>query len=88
MHIHTSHIHTSHIHTRLAGLSWVSCAANPGVLMNFQFRSSFLVRIASGTGLLFMALPSFGAEPAAVADSSALRPGLSVEEIVARMTRE
>jgi hypothetical protein len=55
--------------------------------MNGQLRSSFLVRIAAALALLFIALPSFGADPAAVADNSALNPGLSVEEIVARMTR-
>ena len=34
-----------------------------------------------------MALPTFGAEPAADASSSSLRAGLSVEEIVARLNR-
>jgi hypothetical protein len=53
--------------------------------MNRQLRSSFLVRIAAALALLLAALPSFGAEPAAVADSSALRAGLSAEEIVARL---
>lgn len=55
--------------------------------MNNQPRSSFLVRIAAALAFLFVALPSFAAEPAPVATSGALRTGISVEEIVARLNR-
>lgn len=54
--------------------------------MSSQLRSSFLVCIAAALAFLFATLPSFGAEPAAVANSSALRTGLSVDEIVSRLT--
>jgi hypothetical protein len=55
--------------------------------MNDQLRSSLLVCIAAALAFLLAALPSFGADPAANVTSSALRTGLSVEEIVARLNQ-
>lgn len=54
--------------------------------MASQFRISVLVGIA--TALIFsVALPSFAADPAPVSINSALRAGLSAEEIVARLNQ-
>ncbi len=56
--------------------------------MNCQLRSSFLFRFVAALTFLLVALPSIAAQPTAVADSStALRTGMSLDEIVARLTR-
>lgn len=44
-----------------------------------------MIRIAAALAFLFVTLPSFAASPAAVANTSALRTGLSAEEIVSRL---
>jgi len=55
--------------------------------MRGQLRRSLLVRIAAELAFLLMALQCFAIDPVAVSNTSALRSGLSVEEIVARLTR-
>ena len=54
--------------------------------MASQFRISLLVGIATAL-IVGVALPSFAADPTPVFTDSALRAGLSVEEIVARLNQ-
>lgn len=55
--------------------------------MEIQLRSSFLLNIVAALIFLVAAPPSFAADPAVVPTSSALTPGMSMEEIVARLNR-
>jgi hypothetical protein len=55
--------------------------------MEIQLRTSTLIRIAAALVFIVAAPPSFAADPALVATSSALTPGMCVEEIVARLDR-
>jgi hypothetical protein len=55
--------------------------------MRRQLRSSFPIRSAAAFTFLFVALQAFAVDPAAAANTSALRSGVSVEEIVAQLVR-
>jgi hypothetical protein len=55
--------------------------------MEFQFRTPFLIRIATALVFIVTVRPSFAADPTMVQTSGALTPGMSVEEIVARLDR-
>lgn len=55
--------------------------------MSSQFRNPICVRSTVALAFLFFALPLFAAEPTLMKTSSAVHSGMSVEEIVARLSR-